>query len=99
MPNEELKELNRKIEELIRASFPDTLEERLRGIRDFDKNHNHDGVDSSIIQIHNLFGEFPSRIQLETATIATKGNTDGYIICPISGILVSVDFSGVDALA
>lgn|SRR3990167_4406812 len=94
-----IEELERKIEELTRASFPDTLEERLRSVRDFNKNHTHDGIDSMVIQTHNLFGEFPSRTLLETATIAVTGNTDGYIICPISGILVSVDFSGVDALA
>lgn len=38
-------------------------------------------------------------IPLSTATIATAGNTDGYIIAPETGVLASVDFSGVDALA
>lgn len=47
----------------------------------------------------DLFGNTPSKIQLETATITTTGNTDGYVIAPISGALVSIDFSGVDALA
>lgn len=43
----------------------------------------------------NAIESFP----LSTATIATTGNTDGYIIVPNQGNLVSVDFSGVDALA
>ncbi len=34
-----------------------------------------------------------------SATIATTGNTDAYIIAPAAGSLTSIDFSGVDALA
>ena len=36
---------------------------------------------------------------LNTATIATTGNTDGYVIVAEAGTLASIDFSGVDALA
>lgn len=36
---------------------------------------------------------------LNTATIATTSNTDGYVIAPVSGVLSGADFSGVDALA
>ena len=32
-------------------------------------------------------------------TVATTGNTDLYVIVPEAGVLVGVDFSGVDALA
>lgn len=37
--------------------------------------------------------------QTISATIATTGNTDGYVIAPQTGSLTGVDFSGVDALA
>jgi len=37
-------------------------------------------------------------IPAESATIATTGNTDIYVIVPEAGTLDSVDFSGVDAL-
>lgn len=33
------------------------------------------------------------------ATIATTGNTDGYVIVPETGAVSSIDFSGVDVLA
>lgn len=96
---EKLEELERKIEELMRASFPHSLEVKLRSLEQFDKEHDHSGADSAVIHTHDLFGEIPSNVPVAPATIATTGNTDGYIICPISGILVSADFSGVDALA
>lgn len=44
-------------------------------------------------------GDNNADVPLNTATIATTGNTDGYIIAPETGSLASVDFSGVDALA
>lgn len=34
-----------------------------------------------------------------SATIATTGNTDAYVIAPETGTITSIDFSGVDALA
>jgi hypothetical protein len=37
--------------------------------------------------------------QIRPATIATTGNTDEYLVVQEGGILDSVDFSGVDALA
>lgn len=40
-----------------------------------------------------------SAAHLTTATVATTGNTDGYIVVPATGVISSVDFSGVDALA
>ena len=50
------------------------------------------------IDTFHLFGNVQSEIQTETLTIATTGNSDTYIICPYTGFLSSVDFSGVDAL-
>src|SRR3990167_4376997 len=96
---EKIEELERKIEELMAASFPDTLGVKLENIDRFIREHDHSGADSAVVHTHDLFGEIPSNIPVAPATIATTGNTDGYIIAPISGILVSVDFSGVDALA
>lgn len=62
------------------------------------REHTHNGVDSRQIHSINLFGSTPVQIPLATATIATTGNTDGYIIAPFDGVLVTADFSGVDAL-
>ena len=61
--------------------------------------HDHNGNQYRPVYTKNLFGTIPSRIHLHTATIATTGNTDGYIIAPITGNLLSVDFSATDALA
>ena len=36
---------------------------------------------------------------VNTATIATTGNTDGYLLVPETGTLAGADFSGIDALA
>lgn len=36
---------------------------------------------------------------VNTATIATTSNTDGYVIVPKTGVIASARFSGVDALA
>lgn len=63
------------------------------------REHEHDGIKTKQILPFNLFGNFPIQIPLETATIATTGNTDGYFIAPISGVITEIDFSGVDALA
>lgn len=38
-------------------------------------------------------------INVDSATIATTGDTDTYVIVPETGTLDSIDFSGVDALA
>lgn len=61
------------------------------------------------IYTRNILGVFPSRVQtqgneptaisVETETIATTGNTDGYILAPFDGYLISAHFSGTDALA
>ena len=51
------------------------------------------------INARDIFGPTASRVNNVTATIATTGNTDGYVIVPIDGFLESADFSGFDALA
>lgn len=63
------------------------------------RNHEHKGSDSKRINASDLVGNIASRINVLPATIATTGNTDTYVIAPISGTLLSADFSGVDALA
>ena len=51
------------------------------------------------VNARDIFGPIASRQNYITATIATTGNTDGYVIAPIDGFLESADFSGFDALA
>ena len=63
------------------------------------KQHNHRGFDSARLNLIDIFGTIPARIHVDSATITTTGNTDTYIIAPINGTLIEVDFSGVDALA
>lgn len=63
-------------------------------------DHQHNGNDSQRIYYQNLAGFAPSNIILRPATIAVAaGNNDDYIIAPISGNLLSVDFSATVALA
>lgn len=49
--------------------------------------------------IFNMIGDPTNALQVNPATVATTGNTDGYVIAPETGTLSSIDFSGVDALA
>ena len=64
------------------------------------REHEHDGSQATQNKYFDIFGEAPSNILLRPATIAVAtGNNDDYIIVPISGRLVSVDFSGTTALA
>lgn len=93
-----IEELERRVEELIRASFPDTLEVALDKIDDFSKSHNHNGENSAQINVLDLFGEIPSNAHTDAQTIATTGNTDWFIIAGIGGTLVEIDFSGGTAL-
>ncbi len=68
-------------------------------ITDAIRNHHHKGIESPRINDFDIFGNIPSRVPANPATIATTGNTDVYILAPIAGHVISVDFSGVDALA
>jgi len=63
------------------------------------RRHIHDGNFSQRINVFDLFGAIPSSINTETLTVATTGNTDTYIIAPITGIIKLVDFSGTTTLA
>lgn len=62
-------------------------------------DHEHDGNEATQVNYDDLFGEAPSNANTEAQTIATTGNTDWYVIAPISGRLTEADFSGTDALA
>lgn len=46
-----------------------------------------------------VFSSGDKDTQVNPATIATTGNADAYLIVPETGLLSSIDFSGVDALA
>lgn len=63
------------------------------------REHQHDGNQTTQVNDFDILGPIPARISTESVTIATTGNTDVYIIVPISGQLKEVDFSGTDALA
>ena len=91
----EREEINKLINESIRLAS----EEKNLRIREAIAAHAHDGILSKQINYDDLFGNSPSNIIATPITIATTGNTDWYIIVPISGRLISIDFSGVDALA
>lgn len=88
-----------QIKHLVNDAIEKYGQEVRQLIYDEIKNHEHDGLDSQQVKYINLFGFSPSEIQAISATIATTGNTDIYVIAPISGALISIDFSGVDALA
>ena len=87
MPNEELQQLKSDIEQ------------KISDVKKLLSEHDHDGNETQQVRYHDLFGNSLSEVPVISATIATTGNTDCYIIAPISGVLISVDFSGVDALA
>lgn len=79
--------------------MPPELQAALDQLRQELFNHDHDGGYFRPVYTNKLVGEFPSRVNILSATIATTGNTDIYVIAPTSGNLVSVDFSATDALA
>lgn len=61
--------------------------------------HEHNGQESQQIKDFDIFGELQGKLNTEAQTIATTGNTDWYMIAPISGNLETAFFSGTDALA
>lgn len=63
------------------------------------RNHVHDGNFSTRVNTFDLFGETAAAVTLNSATIATTGNTDIYMIAPINGSLDIAYFSALDALA
>lgn len=62
------------------------------------REHIHDGNYSQRVNSFDVFAKVFA-IPVYPATIATTGNTDSYTIAPVSGNIVSVDFSGTSALA
>ena len=56
-------------------------------------------ADGAVTRIKMSAAAKRKAIQSESATIATTGNTDAYVIVPETGTLDSVDFSAIDALA
>lgn len=58
-----------------------------------------DIVDASITRAKMSTAGASKDLQVVSATVATTGNTDCYIIAPQAGTLTGVDFSGVDALS
>lgn len=62
------------------------------------KLHIHDGNLSQRINFFDIFG-YTEPVNVSSATIATTGNTDVYLIAPRTLNVTSVLFSGVDALA
>lgn len=75
------------------------LKERFEFLSSVFNRHDHDGNESQQVRYINLSGNAPNAINVLSATIATTGNTDIYVIAPFDGVITEVDFSGVDALA
>ncbi len=55
-------------------------------------------ADGDIIEVIPYVAEGRSE-NVQGGTIAVTGNTDEYLIAPVSGKLTGIDFSGIDALA
>lgn len=60
--------------------------------------HIHDGNFALRVNFPDLF-LYSEPLNVNSATIATTGNTDAYFLAPRTLNLAQVDFSGVDALA
>ena len=92
-----MQELLQKFQELLQKL--DALIQQLDAFKQQFQMHEHNGLDSQQVKAHNIFDFVPSQFPVATATIATTGNTDGYLIAPRTGIILSIDFSATDALA
>lgn len=57
-----------------------------------------DVADASITRTDLSAAAGRKSVQANSATVATTGNTDIYVLAPETGTLSSVDFSGIDAL-
>ena len=62
------------------------------------KTHIHDGNFSQRINFFDIFG-YTEPLFIQSATVATTGNTDTYFIAPRAMTLVEAYFSGVEVLA
>ena len=78
---------------------PQELTQKIRELENELFNHDHDGGYYRPVYTNKLVGEIPSRVNILSATIATTGSTDIYVIAPITGNLLTVDFSGIEVLA
>ena len=67
-------------------------------IRQAIDGHIHDGNWAQQVNFTNLFG-YTEPVNVTSATIATTGNTDAYLIAPRTLTAFQIDFSGLDALA
>lgn len=62
------------------------------------RTHIHDGNFSQRINFFDIFG-YTEPVFVQSATIATTGNTDTYFIAPRAMTLIEAYMSGTDALA
>jgi hypothetical protein len=62
------------------------------------KEHTHNGVDATSVDFDDIFG-YSEVFNVQSATIATTGNTDAYFLAPRTLSVVQIDFSGVEALS
>lgn len=87
----------------LRGEIQQEIDQKIR-------DHRHEGLQSTQVNAFDLFGHPVMEVtaiptpatqiySILSATIATTGNTDIYVIAPMVGVLSSILFSGVDALA
>lgn len=76
----------------VPTTTPDFLA-RLTEVENVLYNHAHLDIDKTK-KLNRSIG-----VPVVSATIATTGNTDAYMIAPENGVITSIDFSGVEALA
>ena len=74
------------------------MEDTKRQLDEAIKNHIHDGNFSQRINFFDIFG-YTEPVFVQSATIATTGNTDTYFIAPRNMTLGAAYFSGTTALA
>lgn len=60
--------------------------------------HDHKGIFSQRVNWFDIFG-YTDMTNVYGATIATTGNSDAYMIVPVTGNVIQIDFSGTTALA
>lgn len=67
-------------------------------LQDAIRNHIHDGNYAQRVNFFDIFG-YTEPVNIQSATIATTGNTDTYLLAPRNMSLQFAYFSGADALA
>lgn len=76
---------------------PEIQNEMTREIAEAILLHDHKGSFSQRVNFFDIFG-YVDLTNVSSATIATTGNTDAYMIVPVTGNVIQVDFSGSTAL-